>query len=438
MISDFKGLSTDSSLMDLVSSSYFNHEAPHDLDAGSIFLPASFDSYSAMTEDIHSSHLFASLNQDINKAFVSPKTEFHPLIGNAIHQRSLLGKRPDLEGFEETKMDKDDEGSDSESVSDSDSAKKRGKYRTYTDDEKNHIISFMLKHGTQKTLEIFSGGEHKITKRKLKSWIDSQHKIKGVKGRKSNDPSRDQALHRWCMDFQNEHGRPPSRKEATQKALELSGDPNFQASKGWLDKFSRKYNIEFTPLKIIPPRGRKKVKTDSDSGSATSTRDSTLLESISPLKDTKARPLEMEAKKFNSTPIFEEITHERENALKVNPLYNLNVNANPIYQQTQQQSQLYSQIPVNSMEGGLSSLEHSYYQPFSTMESGQSQGFGYPLHYVDYSMAYPLNYQTGYPASCGKPYPMNYQMNIPMNYQAGFAGNLQRLQHMISKGNEMK
>jgi hypothetical protein len=432
MINDFKGLSHDSNLMDLIPSTYYNPEASHELDANTIYLPASFDSYPNMTEDFHSGHFFHSF-QEINKAFISPKAEFHSMTGNAIHhKRDLLGKRAGKEGLEDAKIDNDEEDSLSESNSDTDSAKKRGKYRTYTDDEKNHIISFMAKHGIQKALEIFSGGEHKITKRKLKSWIDSQHKIKGVKGRKSNDPSRDQALHQWCMDFQNEHGRPPSRKEATQKALELSGDRTFQASKGWLDKFSRKYHIEFTPLKIIPPRGsRKKVKTECDSGSATSTRDSTMLEGISPMKDNKAKLLDLEAKKINSAPIFEDIMHEREQ-VKVNSLFNLN---KPVYQQPQQQSQLYSQLPVNNMEG----LEHSYYQSFPTLESGQSQSFGYsPMHYMDYSMAYPINYQTGYPGNCGKGYPLNYQMNLPMNYQAGLAGNLQRLHQMINKGSEMK
>ncbi len=37
----------------------------------------------------------------------------------------------------------------------------------------------MMKHGIQKTLEIFSSNTHKITKRKLKSWMESTTKIKG-------------------------------------------------------------------------------------------------------------------------------------------------------------------------------------------------------------------------------------------------------------------
>lgn len=110
-----------------------------------------------------------------------------------------------------------------------------------------------------------------------------------MKGRKTNDPNRDQALYEWCLKFINEYERAPTRKEATKKALELSEDPSFQASKGWLDKFSRKYNIEFTPLKISPPKaGKKKLNgfSESDSASSVSNNDSFSMDGISPVMQT--------------------------------------------------------------------------------------------------------------------------------------------------------
>lgn len=110
-----------------------------------------------------------------------------------------------------------------------------------------------------------------------------------MKGRKTNDPNRDQALYEWCLTFINEYERAPTRKEATKKALELSEDPSFQASKGWLDKFSRKYNIEFTPLKISPPKtGKKKLNgfSESDSASSVSNNDSFSMDGISPVMQT--------------------------------------------------------------------------------------------------------------------------------------------------------
>ena len=128
--------------------------------------------------------------------------------------------------------------------------------------------------GIEKTLQEFANQEHKITRRKLKSWIESQNKVKGgtevpfsvkpvVKGRKTSDANRDTTLFEWCIEFQKEKGRPPTRKEAAKRALELSSDEQFKASKGWLDKFSKKYQVEFTPLKVFPSRG-KKIKKNGD------------------------------------------------------------------------------------------------------------------------------------------------------------------------------
>lgn len=77
-----------------------------------------------------------------------------------------------------------------------------------------------------------------------------------VKGRKSSDTNRDTRLFEWCNEFVESEGRTPTRKEAARKALELSNDPTFKASKGWLDKFSRKFDVEFTPLKVFPSRNK--------------------------------------------------------------------------------------------------------------------------------------------------------------------------------------
>lgn len=78
-----------------------------------------------------------------------------------------------------------------------------------------------------------------------------------AKGRKSSDSQRDADLQEWCNNYFKDNGRHPTRKEAAKRALELSNDPTFKASKGWLDKFSRKFNIEFTPLKVFPSRKKK-------------------------------------------------------------------------------------------------------------------------------------------------------------------------------------
>ena len=51
------------------------------------------------------------------------------------------------------------------------------------------------------------------------------------------------------MDFKATNERPPNRRELKSKALELSGNPNFQGSKGWLDKFCKRVKIEVLPIR---------------------------------------------------------------------------------------------------------------------------------------------------------------------------------------------
>ena len=113
-----------------------------------------------------------------------------------------------------------------------------------------------------KTIEVYSKLDSKINRRKLKLWKQNFGKVKNckfvslfdlkckVKGKKTNDPARDDALMEWYSDFKTENGRPPNRREIKQKALQLSKDPQFMASKGWLDKFSKKFCVDIAPIKL--------------------------------------------------------------------------------------------------------------------------------------------------------------------------------------------
>jgi hypothetical protein len=456
MINNSKGLSSDLTT-DLPSHmpSHFNPDAVHDMDPSMMFYPTPMDLYGGMSDELHQNPLLPHIQQ---KGFHPPQQQdISSMFATQINPRnSLLGFRKDNDINEEIALnpdEKDDDDGDSDSDAKSNSSNKRGKYRTYTDDEKAHIITFMMKHGIQKTLEVFTGGEHKITKRKLKSWLENQSKVKGVKGRKSTDPVRDEVLFKWCSEFEKSHGRPPSRKETTERALELSGDPNFQASKGWLDKFSRKYHIEFTPLKIIPPRGRKKMKTDSESGSATSSIESALAESISPLKDLKTKKLgSLEVEKTNSAAISEESAAEFEPTIKTGSLFSLNAKhskakqvqqqrpTQPLQQQQhqpEQQTQPFSQLTNTNMEENPNpNMDAPFYPVFPMMDNTAAPPFGYPFFYpMDYAnpMPYSFNPQQKGPVAPAKNYPFNpYPLNMPpMNFN--LAENFQRLHQMMQK-----
>jgi len=248
-------------------------------------------------------------------------------------------------------------------------------------------------HGIQSTLENFSDQTNKITKRKLKSWLDSQHKVKGVKGRKTNDPNRDQALHEWCTSFHKDTGRSPTRKEATKRALELSGDPSFQASKGWLDKFSRKYMVEFTPLKIVPG----KSKNMDDSPSMVDNSDASSVEAISPLMraikaaqpqqqgvDQFIKPVSLEGgMKTNFNHFEQKLNTYMDFASKTNNLMEAD-NLTPLdlmQGQYQQQQPYYNGL---NYEYGMQNNYHLNYQVGNFNPSEDNFKLNYPVHNQSY------------------------------------------------------
>ena len=62
-------------------------------------------------------------------------------------------------------------------------------------------------------------------------------------GRKIKNPSMEKKLLEWYDDYHIVRGNKITTKEFKQKALAFSNDSTFRASKGWLQKFRRRYNI---------------------------------------------------------------------------------------------------------------------------------------------------------------------------------------------------
>ncbi len=48
----------------------------------------------------------------------------------------------------------------------------------------------------------------------------------------------------WYIDTSKIKGQKITTKEFKEKALKLSKDPSFRASKGWLQKFRRRHKIK--------------------------------------------------------------------------------------------------------------------------------------------------------------------------------------------------
>ena len=62
-------------------------------------------------------------------------------------------------------------------------------------------------------------------------------------GRKAKDPEMERKLIEWYNDYHIFKNFPITAKIIKKKALEFSVCKNFTASKGWLEKFKKKYNL---------------------------------------------------------------------------------------------------------------------------------------------------------------------------------------------------
>ena len=63
-------------------------------------------------------------------------------------------------------------------------------------------------------------------------------------GRKTLDPMMEERLHRWILSQQEESGDLLTRCQIKNKAKEISNVKTFKASKGWLDKFKKRFGIK--------------------------------------------------------------------------------------------------------------------------------------------------------------------------------------------------
>jgi hypothetical protein len=65
-------------------------------------------------------------------------------------------------------------------------------------------------------------------------------------GRKIRDPEMEKKLYSWYSELQSEKKIPITAKMIKQKALEITRFRDFIASKGWLEKFKKKYHLQLS------------------------------------------------------------------------------------------------------------------------------------------------------------------------------------------------
>lgn len=79
----------------------------------------------------------------------------------------------------------------------------------------------------------------------LKRWMKVGCERKKGGGRKTKDPVMERNLYEWYIERKN-GGDGITAKMIKEKAMELTNCQDFIASKGWLDKFKVRYNLEIS------------------------------------------------------------------------------------------------------------------------------------------------------------------------------------------------
>ena len=84
----------------------------------------------------------------------------------------------------------------------------------------------------------------KVPRKSLRRWlfVGSQRK-KGC-GRKTKNPEMEEKLVEWYNEIVKKNGVYITAKMIRDKAVKISKDKDFLASKGWLEKFKKKFNIQ--------------------------------------------------------------------------------------------------------------------------------------------------------------------------------------------------
>lgn len=83
-----------------------------------------------------------------------------------------------------------------------------------------------------------------IPSKNIRRWIrEGPYRKKGC-GRKSIDLEMEKKVYDWCIDRMEITQKRVSRDQIRRQALKfMSKNMPFKASKGWTDKFVRKYNL---------------------------------------------------------------------------------------------------------------------------------------------------------------------------------------------------
>lgn len=134
--------------------------------------------------------------------------------------------------------------------------KHRGPYRSYTVQEKNHVVE--LSHSGMTFAAISKSLE--IPQKNVVRWCREGFNT-GEPNRRIADGQMEEALAAWIIKY-NRHGV-LRQVDIQMKARELSTNPQFKASRGWLKNFMRRLGLRVKEEKEEAIKTEETRKTES-------------------------------------------------------------------------------------------------------------------------------------------------------------------------------
>ena len=122
----------------------------------------------------------------------------------------------------------------------SNKGRKRSKYKMLPTDLKHKAVELAQQKGAK-----YSANFYSVPLKSLKRWMKVGCERKKGGGRKTKDPLMEKNLYNWYRDKKN-RGEIITAKMIKEKAIELTNCNDFIASKGWLDKFKVRFNLEIS------------------------------------------------------------------------------------------------------------------------------------------------------------------------------------------------
>ena len=118
--------------------------------------------------------------------------------------------------------------------------RKRNKYRMLSVEIKQRAWHYASQFGPKAAAHHLN-----VPLKSLKRWIKVGCERKKGGGRKTKDPIMEKNLYQWYIDMRAE-GLPITAKMIKERAIQLTNCNDFIASKGWLDKFKVRFNLEIS------------------------------------------------------------------------------------------------------------------------------------------------------------------------------------------------